>query len=238
MRSRRLTATALAATALLSLTVLAGCQSMTASASPSDDTAAEPAPPAVGAAWLEGGEALAIVVEGSSSCVPTLGDVSFTGDTLTVAAEVDDSGPCTADLAPHATYIPVPEGISTMADLTVTVTGDVQGSTTLPGQPFPADAAGHTPGAASAGWVSGMPGMLVLETYGDPTAPPVFESAQVSGSMVEITVSAPTGPTSKTLLPTLTLVHVDGSVSSDAAEFHVSGTNVATASGPIAGRPA
>ena len=35
---------------------------------------------------------LAIVVEGSSSCVPTLGDVSFAGDTLTVVADTLGEG--------------------------------------------------------------------------------------------------------------------------------------------------
>src|SRR5690606_23435802 len=97
---------ALAAVSLVAL-ALVGCATAAPSGEPDPVIAGAMA---VDAAWLDGGRMIALVTGGSSSCVPVATDATVADDGgLDVTLEDPETDVCTADLAPRATLVGVPE---------------------------------------------------------------------------------------------------------------------------------
>ncbi|WP_448389480.1 hypothetical protein [Microbacterium aurum] len=169
--------------ALLGAGVLlfAGCASGTAVAGAGSDASDGSASPAgseleVEAGWLDGGRQIALVTWGSSTCVPTAADVAVQADGA--IAVTLDNGPadrvCTADFAPRATLVGVPDGVDPAAgiDLVVSFAEGGRGETALPslaGAPG-GDAVAYAP---SAGWVGGD--LIAILSWGSSSCAPVVE---------------------------------------------------------------
>lgn len=150
----------------------------------------------VDAAWLDGGRMIGIVTQGSSSCVPTAGEVTYDAGVLDVefVEFADPSGvtACTDDLSPRVTLVGLPEGVDPTQDLQIRVTGDgYRGDDDLGGVPGLA-AGGETDYLPSAGW-TGADGQFVLLTWGSSTCRPVIENVAPSAP-AEVTVTFATPP--------------------------------------------
>lgn len=138
---------------------------------------------------LDDGRAFAVVTWGSSSCVPTVADVTGDGQTVIVTLTDGDDADraCTADYAARASIGTLPEGVDSTQDITLQVTyGDVADDVDLDGDAsftgVPGSPTEYTP---SAGWIDD--GMLVLLTWGSSSCPPVVESLEGSGSAGTVT---------------------------------------------------
>jgi hypothetical protein len=183
----------------LALGALAGCASSpgpTSSSPSASATAAGTA--AAGAAWLDGGHGAAVVSMGSSTCVPMAGDITASGQNVTVAfAEPAAKTPCTSDYAPRASYVALPSGVDATKDVQITATGALSGTVKLA-------ALTSTPGSAgaqspSAGWVEGagsgsdLPsGSFAFLTWGSSTCPPSVGSVTATGAAtVVLQLTAP-----------------------------------------------
>lgn len=181
---RILRATAMAAL-LVAGTMLAGC------ATPSGGSTEPPAPTAVTetdspaaaelhAAWLDAGRGVGIVTYGSSTCLPTVDDVEGEGSSVTVTIAEPEDKPCTMDYVPRATYVALPAGVDVTQDLTVVLTGALEGSVVLDDDDdltgTPGDSTDFMP---SAGWFD-KTGFVVL-TWGSSTCAPVVSSVEAAG---------------------------------------------------------
>ncbi|WP_137845773.1 hypothetical protein [Microbacterium sp. 2FI] len=147
----------------------------------------------VDAAWLNSGSMIGLVTQGSSTCVPTAGDVALEGAVLKVAlVEPPADTACTRDLVPRATLVALPEGVDPTQDLEIEVTGaGYYGDTDLDGVPGLAPATGDE-FLPSAGWTD-EDGQFVILTWGSSSCVPVVESATASGP-AEVTVTFATPP--------------------------------------------
>lgn len=179
--------------ALLAAGMLSACASAgpgssstpTSSSSPSGEEAE------LDAAWVDGGRMIAIVTQGSSTCVPTAGEPTYADGVLTVELEdPSDDTACTMDYVPRATLVGVPEGVDPTQDLEIKVTGTYAGDTDLDGVPGLA-AGGETDYLPSAGWADD--GQFVIVTWGSSGCPPVVESVEATSSS-EVTVTFATPP--------------------------------------------
>ena len=166
----------------------------------------------VDAAWLDNGRMIGIVTEGSSTCVPTAGEVALNGNVLEVElVDPPADTACTRDLVPRATVVGLPEGVDPTQELEIRVTyGDNHGDTDLDG------VAGLTPGAEtdylpSAGF-TGDDGEFVVLTWGSSTCVPTVESATAAGNEATVTFATPPANQACTMdmAPRGTLVQVDG----------------------------
>ncbi|MEH3090268.1 MAG: hypothetical protein PGN24_11990 [Microbacterium arborescens] len=182
---------AAAAAALLLTTglALAGCATtpgqggaVPESAAPESaapDTA-EPAPMQNGepaAAWLDGGRAVGLVTFGSSSCQPVVGEATASGQTVSVGLSDPEGTPCTRDLVPRASYVPLPAGVDPSADVEIEITGEYAATVSLAGASgLSADEAADAVGDMEPGAGRFGDGGIVLLTYGSSSCPPVFES--------------------------------------------------------------
>ena len=174
----------------LALVMLAGCGSSSpgsASATPSQaatpvesasSSTSEAAPAPAGAAWLDAGRGAAVVSMGSSTCVPQAGDITASGQTVTVEfTEPGATTPCTMDYVPRASYVPLPSGVDASKAVQIVGTGALAVTVTLSALSAPPASAGeNTP---SAGWVetsqgaSDIPqGSFAFLTWGSSTCPP------------------------------------------------------------------
>ena len=208
-RSRRAAGGALAVIPL-ALLVLAGCGSASpgsASATPSgagtpvesatSSTSVAALAPA-GAAWLDAGRGAAVVSMGSSTCVPHAGDITASGQTVTVEfTEPPAATPCTMDYAPRASYVPLPSGVDVTKAVQIVGTGAIAGTATLSAlSAAPASAGENTP---SAGWVESSPGAsdvpqgsFVFLTWGSSTCPPTVGSVtSKSAATLAVMFAAP-----------------------------------------------
>ncbi|MEN2738482.1 hypothetical protein ABCS02_11875 [Microbacterium sp. X-17] len=167
---------------------LAGCASGpgTAPSTPAPSASSE-----VGAAWLDGGSMVGIVTWGSSSCVPTAGDVAYSGGVLTVELVGPPAGTaCTMDYGPRATPVSVPAGIDASKDVRVVVTGDVTGEAVLAGVSSMPPGGSAAEGTPSAGW-TGIEGTLVLLTWGSSSCPPqIADAAATAPGRITVTEAA------------------------------------------------
>ncbi|WP_228484591.1 hypothetical protein [Microbacterium cremeum] len=145
------------------------------------------------AAWLDNGRAVGIVTLGSSTCVPTAGDVAYAKGVLEVElVEPEDATACTRDLVPRATIVALPEGIDPTQELEIRVSGEgYQGETDLDGVAG-LDPSGETDYLPSAGW-AGDDGQFVIMSWGSSSCAPTLESAEVT-SPTEVTVTFATPP--------------------------------------------
>ncbi|MFC8682154.1 hypothetical protein ACFT30_11570 [Microbacterium ureisolvens] len=143
------------------------------------------------AAWLDGGRMIGLVTQGSSTCVPTAGDVSYADGVLEVEL-VDPPGDtaCTRDLVPRVTVVALPEEADTTQELEIRVTGEnYSGEADL--DPVPGlDQSGETDYLPSAGWTD-ADGQFVILTWGSSTCPAVIENVEGSGSEVTVTFATP-----------------------------------------------
>lgn len=187
-----------------------GCASTPASPSASggpDDSSTELE---VDAGWLDGGRMVAIVTQGSSTCVPTASDVTLQADGSVAVTLEDPAGDtaCTRDLVPRATGVQLPEGANGDNELELVVTyGDMRGDTDL-------DAYSGGPVeeyAPSAGWIDD--GQFALLTWGSSSCAPMVQDATVEGGN-QITVTFTDPPADQVctadMAPRVTLVAVDG----------------------------
>ncbi|MFC5338150.1 hypothetical protein [Leucobacter denitrificans] len=180
------TTTALLASALL----VAGCASSADDAETDPVTTPEETTPGTAGdnldfdiAWLDNGRMVAIVTDGSSSCVPVAETVTTGGQTVTVElSEGESDQACTADLVPRASLVALPQGIDPTADVKFNVTlgsatgdEDLDGNSALTGTP--GDSTDYAP---SAGWFDDD--ALVLLTWGSSTCPPVIDTVEASGN--------------------------------------------------------
>ncbi|WP_374311480.1 hypothetical protein [Microbacterium sp.] len=142
----------------------------------------------VGAAWLDGGRAIGIVTQGSSTCIPTAEETTYADGVLNVTlVDVEGDTACTADLAPRVSLVEVPGNVDPEQDLEIKVTGDGwSGDTDLEGVPGLATG-GETDYLPSAGWTD-VDGQFVILTWGSSTCPPVVENTEAT-SATEITVT-------------------------------------------------
>ncbi|MCP2635374.1 hypothetical protein K0817_002195 [Microbacterium sp. HD4P20] len=166
----------------------------------------------VDAAWLDNGRMIGIVTEGSSTCVPTAGEVALNGAVLDVELiEPPEDIVCTRDLAPRATIVAVPEGVDPTQELEIRVTlGDSHGDTDLDGVAG-LDASGETDYLPSAGWTDDDGEFIVL-TWGSSSCVPAVESVTTAGSEVTVTFVTPPADQVCTadMAPRGTLVQADG----------------------------
>jgi hypothetical protein len=192
------TALSALAVALLAAGVLAGCATATdraGSGTPSDSTAPETGAATdleLDAAWLDGGRMIGIISQGSSTCVPTAGDVSFANGVIEVEfVDPEADTPCTRDLVSRVTLVATPEGVDPTQEVEIRVTGDgYVGDTDLDGVAGLA-LGGETDYQPSAGWADDDE--VVILTWGSSSCVPVIESVEAT-SATEATVTFVTPP--------------------------------------------
>ncbi|MDF2580042.1 MAG: hypothetical protein K0S49_1621 [Microbacterium sp.] len=217
--------TAASALLLLAALALAGCATTPGGAAPggapssgSDAGSPAPSPEAdVEAAWLDGGRAVGLVTYGSSSCQPVVGEVSASGQTVTVELSDPEGAACTRDYVPRASYVGLPAGIDPAQDLEIVVTGGYTGDADLDGVAGLEAPTGDVNDEMmpSAGWFDDAG--LVLLTWGSSSCPPVFESVALDGDAVRATEAAAAADQVCTMdyAPRLSVLTVEG-VSDDA----------------------
>jgi len=236
MSRHRLTLIGLLGAGLVVAGALAGCATGTSSPSPngtsSTPDATDAAPSGdLGAAWVDGGRAIALITTGSSSCPPVLGgEPTVAGSTLTVDLAASPRQDCTRDMAPRATLVSLPAGVDPATDLTVTITGAEHGTVMLAGLgAVPAAPAEFTP---SAGWVNDS--LVAIVTYGSSTCDPTVEAVTAAGSDVEVQFATPPADQVCTmdLAPRVTLADIGREAGSGAVSLVLTGGNV-DAAGPI-----
>lgn len=222
---------ALVGLGILSVGVLVGCATGPASApeeTPDATASAEQAEARV--AWLDAGRGVAVVTWGSSSCVPAAGESALDAGTLTVELIDTTDGPCTRDMAPRATYVPLPQGVDPTTGLDVAVTGAVTASVSLEGLgSAPAPVAEFAP---SAGWAGD--GLAAILTWGSSGCRPQVESVTSAEGGAVVTFADPPADQVCTmdLAPRVTLADLTGIVAEGPVELTLVGGNVAS-DGPI-----
>ena len=172
--------------AVLLTGVLAACATGSGGTTPSasgggDDDNGPGNEQEVGAAWLDGGRAIGIVTQGSSTCIPTAEETTYADGVLNVTlVEVEGDTACTADLVPRVSLVQVPGDVDPEQDLEVKVTGDGwTGDTDLGGVPG-LKTGGETDYLPSAGWTD-VDGQFVFLSWGSSTCVPVIEAVAASG---------------------------------------------------------
>lgn len=213
--------------ALLSAGALAfaGCASSSTppAASPTDD-APVTTELEVDAGWLDGGRTVALVTQGSSTCVPSASDVTLQADGSVAVTLTDPEGqPCTRDLVPRATLVQLPEGVDGAGAVDLVVTyGEARGETDLEGYAGPA-VDEYSP---SAGWIDD--GLFAILTYGSSSCAPVIEDVTVAdGNQVTVTFVTPAADQVCTMdmAPRVVLASVEG-VDDDVATVTLTGGGV------------
>ncbi len=222
--SRRFIASA---SVLLTATLLlAGCASSPNSAEPGSSGSGTPGDSGSGApavddldldaAWLDNGRAVALVTQGSSTCIPTAAEVEANGQTVTVQLdEGDPAQACTADLTARASIVSLPEGVDPTKDVELLVTlGELTGDTGLDGNAkltgVPGEPTDYLP---SAGWFDDDG--LVLLTWGSSTCLPIVDSIEASGSAATITFVTEDRPCTMDMVPRATVIEF-GELAEDA----------------------
>lgn len=182
---RILRAAAAVAAVLVTGSMLAACATPSGGSTepPAPTPAAETDSPAAGdlhAAWLDAGRAVGIVTYGSSTCLPVVDDIEGEGSSITVTIAEPEDKPCTMDYVPRATYVALPAGVDITDDLTIVLTGAIEGSVVLDDD----DDLTGTPGdstdfAPSAGWFD-KTGFAAL-TWGSSSCAPVVSGVESTG---------------------------------------------------------
>ncbi|KZE89447.1 hypothetical protein [Microbacterium sp. TNHR37B] len=221
---------------LLAAVLLSGCASAAqpggsepGGSNPGSGGSPSVAPPAdgdgldVGAAWLSGGSAIAVVTPGSSSpaCAPLVDEVVLDQGVLVVSLSTDPAAACTRDLVPRGTLVGLPGGVDPAKGLPVQVTlDDSFGEAEL----APYAGAPVEEYSPSAGWVDD--GVLALLTWGSSSCAPVVESARAeSPTEVVVTFAKVTAdqPCTMDMAPRVAVATVEGEVSRDATLSFVGG---------------
>lgn len=194
--------------------VLAGCATAASPAASGSPAATDATPLKVEAGWIDGGRQITLVTWGSSTCVPIASDVALQPDGA-IAVTLDD-GPadraCTADYAPRATLVGLPEGVDSAkrVDLVVASAQGQRGETALPGITAAAGD-GATDYAPSAGWLG--EDLIAILTWGSSTCAPVVQDVAAStATTVAVTFATPAEnqPCTMDMAPRIALVSVEG----------------------------
>lgn len=165
--------------------------SETTHSAPDEPTAQDDDTSELEAAWLDSGRMIGVVTIGSSTCVPTAGEVTGEGQSIQVELRATDpEAPCTTDLVPRVTVVAVPEGVDPAQDVQIHVAGTgFDGDIDLDGVDG-LDPSGSTDYLPSAGWAGD--GQLVILTWGSSSCPPVVETAAATApAEVTVTFAAP-----------------------------------------------
>ncbi|MGZ0066983.1 hypothetical protein [Microbacterium arborescens] len=215
--------TAASALLLLSALALAGCATTPGGAAPGTSASGAPGSAApsqdadVEAAWLDGGRAVGLVTYGSSSCQPVVGEVTASGQTVTVELTDPEGTACTREYVPRASYVGLPAGVDPTQDVDIVVAGGYTGDAELDGVAGLTAPTGELIGdmVPSAGWFDDAG--LVLLTWGSSSCPPVFETVALDGDTVRATEAAGAADQVCTMdyAPRLSVLGVEG-VSDDA----------------------
>ncbi|MGB4135394.1 MAG: hypothetical protein WA971_02450 [Microbacterium sp.] len=194
---------------------LVGCSASPGASTPTStpeqtDTAASGDANAAHAAWLDGGRMIAVVTEGSSTCVPMANDVTAEGQTVKVVLADPTGSPCTKDLVPRATAIGVPEGLDVSKDVEIEITyGEADLTAGLAGLAAGAAAPGSaTDYQPSAGWFSDTG--VVLLTWGSSTCVPQLQDVAETDGGAKVTFAEPKADQACTLdmAPRATLIEL------------------------------
>ncbi|WP_308798435.1 hypothetical protein [Agromyces silvae] len=191
------------------------------------------------AAWLDHGRVVGIVTEGSSTCVPSAGEVAYAGGVLEVQFVEPPAGTaCTRDLVPRVTLVSLPEDVDPTQELEIRVTGEgYHGDVDLDGVAG-LDPSGETDYQPSAGWTD-ADGQFVLLTWGSSGCPPVVEDV-AAASPTEVTVTFQTPPSDQMctadMAPRGTLITVDGVEDGDETSAILTGAEFDDVRVPILGR--
>lgn len=159
------------------------------------------------AAWLDQGRMVAVVTWGSSTCVPTVDDVTAEGQTVRVAlVEGDPDDPCTADYTARASLVTLPSGVDPTRDLDLVVTlGDATDDTELDGNRRLTGVPGETTDfQPSAGWFDDD--ALVLLTWGSSTCLPVIDTVDPSGDSATVAFVTEDRPCTMDMVPRATII--------------------------------
>lgn len=227
--------------ALVLVAALAGCATGGTAPSTPDPTPTGPVDVAVDAAWLEGGAAVAILTEGSSTCMPMADDVTYADGVLEVSLiDPADETACTRDLVLRGIPVTLPAGVGSTEDLRIEVTGDgYAGEVDLPGVEGLTPGGGVEDGTPSAGW-STASGTFALLTYGSSSCRPQVQDATVS-SPGQIAVTFATPPADQVctadFAPRVTVVTVADLEGGDAYTATLTGDTYDGTSVAIAGAP-
>lgn len=159
------------------------------------------------AAWLDDGRMVAVVTQGSSTCVPEATDVSADGQTVSITLDAGDPNQaCTADLTARASLVALPAGVDPTADVELIVTlGEATGSVELAGDSVldgtPGDSTDYEP---SAGWFGDT--ALVLLTWGSSTCLPIIDSAEAEGDEGTVTFVSESRMCTMDMVPRATII--------------------------------
>lgn len=191
MRIHRLRLVLPAAVVALGALVLAGCATSAPGAPTStgdggNGTTSPDGTGEVDAAWLDGGRMVAVVTDGSSSCVPVATDATADGQIVDITLEDRDEAACTDDLVPRASLSDLPAGADPGQDVTLRVTyGDIRDDVDLDGLASPAAQGGIAGGEPSAGWFADDG--IVLLTWGSSTCVPQVEEVAMADAGATVT---------------------------------------------------
>jgi hypothetical protein len=172
---------------------------------------------------------------GSSSCAPQAGDITASGQTVTVAfTEPTAMTPCTSDYAPRASYVPLPSGVDVTKTVQILGSGALEGTVTLSAlSAAPASAGENTP---SAGWVETAPeasdvpqGSFAFLTWGSSTCPPTVGSVitKSAGTLTLMFAAPPTGPCTMDMAPRVGLTVAPATVTSSDVRASFVGAGIA-----------
>ncbi|AZS42737.1 hypothetical protein BWL13_00275 [Microbacterium oleivorans] len=193
---------------ILAAGLLAGCATPAASGSAPDPGEADSAPEVqVGAGWLDGAKAIALVTWGSSSCVPAVGETALKSGVLVVSLREPEPGPCTDDLVARPLEIATPSALEPADGLRLRVSlGDSSAEVDL-GAYSGGPVEEFTPSAA---WVGDR--TIALRTWGSSTCPPVVADTRAeSPASVVVRFVVPDADQMCTadVAPQLTIVQLD-----------------------------
>jgi hypothetical protein len=171
---------------------------------------------------------------GSSGCVPHAGDITASGQTVTVVFTEPSATPCTADYAPRASYVPLPSGVDVTKAVQIVGTGALQGTATLSALSAAAAAAGeHAP---SAGWVETSPsatdvpqGSFAFLTWGSSTCPPTVGSvtSKSAGTLAVVFTAPSAAACSMDMAPRVGLATATATVTGSDVRVSFQGAGVA-----------
>ncbi|MGP3533310.1 hypothetical protein ACTU3I_00825 [Microbacterium sp. RD1] len=203
---------------------------------PPDGGSESPAEVEVSAAWLDGGSMVAVLLEGSSTCVPLVDASEYEEGVLAVSL-IEPDGPCTRDLVLRGVPVPLPAGVDPADALQVEVTGEgYAGTAELAGVPGLTPGGGLEGGQPSAGWAT--PDSFALLTWGSSSCPPQLADAVVAApGQIAATFADPPADRACTadFGPRVTVVTV--AEAGAAYEAVLSGDGLESVRIPIAGTP-
>lgn len=188
------------------------------------------------ATWLDGGRMLAVVTEGSSTCVPSADEATFADGVITVTlVDAAPDQPCTKDLVPRATLVGVPTGVDPAQGVTLDVTyGNAVGSTDVAAAEGLTGVGSESDFVPDAAWLPD--GSFALVTWGSSSCVPVVQELATTAEK-EVTVTFETPPADRVCTldyaPRVTLATPDGLTDRTGVELVLQGDTFAGTRVPV-----